>query len=178
MLSIKQKIKKIPGRFRFLFVVFFVYSIIFFFNQSLFSQGIEKTYLMMIKIVPLLLFVLLVMILMNMYIDSSKIKKHLGEDSGVRGWIYAIVLGILIAGPPYILYPMLKDLKKSGMKNSLLAVFLYNRNVKIAFVPVMIYYFGLAFTIIISVAIVVFSILNGLLIGFFVRDNVDTNSAV
>jgi len=171
-MTIKQKIKKIPGRFKFLFLILFSYIIIFFFSQSLVSEGIEKTYLMLFNIMPMLVVVLIVMTLMNLYIDSGKIKKHFGNKSGIKGWIYSIVVGILIAGPPYILYPMLRDLKNSGMKNSLLAVFLYNRNVKIAYIPVMIYYFGLEFTIIISVAIVVFSILNGMLIGFLVKDEI------
>jgi len=171
-MSIKKKIKKIPGKFKFLFTVFFVYSIVFDFNKSLAITGIEKTYIMLIKIIPLLLFVLIIMTVMNLYIDSGKIEKHLGKDSGIKGWVYATIIGLLISGPPYVLFPMLKDLKASGMKNSLLAVFLYNRNVKISFIPVMIYYFGLKFTIITSVAIICFSILNGMLIEFFVKDSV------
>ncbi|MBW2540150.1 MAG: hypothetical protein JRE27_11165 [Deltaproteobacteria bacterium] len=68
---------------------------------------------------------------------------------------------MLVSGPPYVLYPLLGELKKRGMTNSLLAVFLYNRNVKIPFIPAMIYYFGLKFTIILSVYIIIFSIMNG-----------------
>ncbi len=166
----KLQLKKIPGTVKFLIGVLFIYGLIFFINKSLIISGIEKTYWMLLKIVPLLIFVLVIMIIVNLYVDSGKIKKHLGKESGFRGWIYAIIIGILISGPPYILYPMLKEFKENGMKNSLLAVFLYNRNVKIAFIPVMIYYFGLKFTIIISLAIILFSILNGLLIGFFVKD--------
>ena len=50
------------------------------------------------------------------------------------------------------------------MRNSLLAVLLYNRNVKIPFIPAMIYYFGLKFTVFISLYIIIFSVLNGKLI--------------
>ncbi len=160
-----KKNKKISGKMKFLSAVGLLYVGLFLFDSSLAIIGIKKTALMLIKIAPLLVFVLLVMTAMNLYIDSGKIKKHLGEESGIRGWIYSIVVGVLISGPPYVLFPMLKDLKKHGMKSSLLAVFLYNRNVKISFLPVMVYYFGLKFTIIVSVLIVVFSVLNGLVVG-------------
>ena len=171
-MSFKQKIRKIPGRFKFLLLVSILYGVIFFFNKSVAIAGFNKTFAMLIKIVPLLVFVFVVMIAVSLYVDSGKIKKHLGAESGVKGWIYSIVIGILISGPPYVLFPMLKELKEHGMKNSLLAVFLYNRNVKISFLPVMVYYFGLKFTIVTSIVIVIFSILNGVLVEFFVRDKV------
>jgi uncharacterized membrane protein YraQ (UPF0718 family) len=97
--------------------------------------------------------------------------KYLGQEAGLKGWLLAIIGGILVSGPPYILFPLLKDLKKKGMSNALLAVFLYNRNVKIPFFPVMIYYFGLTYTVIISFYIIIFSIFNGLLINFFLKEN-------
>jgi hypothetical protein len=53
--------------------------------------------------------------------------------------------------PPYLLYPMLAEFQMHGAKNSLLAAFLYKRNVKIHFLPVMIYYFGLRYSLIVSV---------------------------
>ena len=58
---------------------------------------------------------------------------------------------MLIVGPPYILYPILGDLKKQGMKNSLIAAFINNRSVQPVFMPVMAHYFGLSFTIIVFV---------------------------
>jgi len=59
---------------------------------------------------------------------------------------------------------MLAEFRMHGAKNSLLAAFLYNRNVKIHFLPVMIYYFGLRYSLIVSVYIILFSVVKGLLI--------------
>ncbi|MFH1428104.1 MAG: permease [Patescibacteria group bacterium] len=125
---------------------------------------------MFIKIVPILLVVFIIMILVNIYFTKERIGKYLGEKSGIRGWVYAIISGILVSGPPYVLFPLLGEFKKQGMKNSLLAVFLYNRNVKIPFLPVMIYYFGLGFTLILSLYIIIFSILNGKIIKLLIKD--------
>jgi len=161
----KKENKKISKPFVFLLAVVCVYAVIYVFNKYLIIEAFLNTVILFIKLFPVLLLVFVISLATNYYIKREKIKKHLGSDSGLKGWFYAIIGGILVAGPPYILYPLLGDLKKSGMKDSLLAVFLYNRNVKIPFIPVMIYYFGLAFTVIISLYIILFSIFNGLILS-------------
>jgi hypothetical protein len=86
-----------------------------------------------------------------MLLSPSKINKHLGKNSGVKGWLYAIAGGIFISGPPYILYPMLGELKKHGARNGLLAT--------------------LRYAVILSIYIILFSILNGILLEFIVSEN-------
>jgi len=62
-------------------------------------------------------------------------------------------------------YPLLADLKEKGMKNSLIATFLYNRAIKIPLIPITIYYFGIKLTIILTIYMIIFSIINGILVG-------------
>jgi uncharacterized membrane protein YraQ (UPF0718 family) len=161
--------QKQNGGIKFFLVVLFIYFIIALFNTHLIVKAVIDFLNMFIKIIPIICIVFIVMVGIDLYFTNERTKKYFGEKSGVKGWIYAIVSGSLISAPPYVLYPLLGQLKKQGMKNSLLAVFLYNRNVKIPFVPVMIYYFGLKFTVIISLYILIFSIVNGMLIGALVE---------
>lgn len=155
---------------KFLLAVLLIYIIVGVLDFSIAQTAIVNFFFMFIKIVPILLVVFMIMILVNIYFTKKRIGKYLGAESGIKGWIYATISGILVSGPPYILFPLLGELKKQGMRNSLLAVFLYNRNVKIPFLPVMIYYFGFSFTIILSLYIVIFSILNGKIIGLLTKD--------
>lgn len=141
-----------------------VYAGAAFLDFGLVMTGLQETGKMFLRLIPVLVLVLGIMFVINKFLHTDKIRKHLGEESGWKGWIWAMITGILISGPPYVLFPLLEDMRKKGMKNSLIAVFLYNRNVKIPFFPVMVYYFGLAFTIIISVYIIIFSFLSGWLI--------------
>jgi uncharacterized membrane protein YraQ (UPF0718 family) len=149
---------------KFLVVVLGIYIVISFFDTGLAVKAAIDTGETLVKIVPVLILVFGVIYFINRYLNTSKLQKHVGGEFGIRGWLYAIIAGILVSGPPYVLYPLFGDLQKKGMRNALLAVILYNRNVKIPFVPVMIYYFGTAFTIIVSVYIILFSIANGLLV--------------
>jgi uncharacterized membrane protein YraQ (UPF0718 family) len=153
--------KKLSNGVKFLLAVAAIYSIVVLLDKNLALTGLADTGKMFLRLIPILVLVLGVMFVINRFIDTNKVKKHFGEDSGWRGWLWATVTGILISGPPYVLFPLLEDIKKKGMKNSLIAVFLYNRNVKIPFFPVMIYYFGLVFTVIISFYIITFSFLSG-----------------
>ena len=160
----KQK-SKIKTGTKFLFGVILIYLIILIFNFSFAKEAFLNFLLMSTKVIPLLGIVFVIMVFTNLYFTRERVDKYLGEKSGIKGWIYAIISGVIVSGPPYILYPLLGDLKKGGMKKSLLATFLFNRNVKISFIPVMIYYFGLNFTIVLSVYIILFSVLNGVIVG-------------
>lgn len=155
---------------KFLLIILLIYISIGVFNFSIIQMAITNFLFMFIKIIPILLVVFIIMILVNIYFTKERIGKYLGRKSGIKGWVYAIISGILVSGPPYIFFPLLGEFKKHGMKNSLLAVFLYNRNVKIPFLPVMIYYFGFGFTLILSLYIIIFSIFNGKIIELLVKN--------
>lgn len=157
---------------KFLLLVISLYFILGWFDFDLIKNGFLYTFNIFLKIIPILFLLVFINFLINKYFDSKLIVKYLGKESGLKGWILAIISGILVSGPPYILFPLLKDLKKKGMSNALLAVFLYNRNVKIPFLPVMIYYFGFTYTIIVSFYIIIFSIFNGLLINLFLKEEI------
>jgi uncharacterized membrane protein YraQ (UPF0718 family) len=166
-----KKPNQLKNGTKFLITVISIYLILGLLDFDLVKNGLYYTINIFLKISPILLLLIFINFLINRYFDSKMIIKYLGQEAGLKGWLLAIIGGILVSGPPYILFPLLKDLKKKGMSNALLAVFLYNRNVKIPFFPVMIYYFGLTYTVIISFYIIIFSIFNGLLINFFLKEN-------
>jgi uncharacterized membrane protein YraQ (UPF0718 family) len=61
-------------------------------------------------------------------------------------------------------YPLLSDLQKKGVKNSFIATFLYNRAIKPALLPLIIFYFGLAFTIVLTIVMIIASVFQGLIV--------------
>jgi len=61
-------------------------------------------------------------------------------------------------------YPLLGDLKEKGMKDSLIATFLYNRAVKIPLLPMMVDYFGWDFALALSIYMILFSVVNGVIV--------------
>ncbi|MBU0486163.1 MAG: permease [Proteobacteria bacterium] len=170
MTSSASFLSKLNGRIKFLIFMLGLYVIIALFNPALTINALNYFIVILAKIMPILGLVFIILFGTNLFLNPEKIRKHLGTDSGLRGWFYAIIDGIIISGPPYVLYPMLGELKNHGARNALIATILYNRNVKIHFVPAMIYYFGIRYTIVLSVYILLFSLLNGKLVELLVDE--------
>ena len=88
------------------------------------------------------------MALLGTFIDAKAISKHLGEQSGLKGWLLALLGGVLSHGPGYVWYPLLQNLREQGARDGLVVAFIYARAIKIPWLPLMITYFGWAFTLV------------------------------
>lgn len=157
-------LEKISGKWIFLITVIILYLVLLFINSALFGEVLVKLLYLLKQILPVVVLVFVLIFLSNLFLDAKRIAKFFGRGAGIKGWLIAIIAGILSTGPIYMWYPILSDLKKKGMRNSFIAVFLYNRAVKIPILPMMIYYFGLSFVIVITVYMILFSIINGILV--------------
>ena len=102
--------------------------------------------------------------LFNLFANPQQVSRYLGLHSGAKGWMFAIVGGIISMGSMYLWYPLLQDLKAKGMRTSLLASFLYSRAIKIPMLPFMMHYFGSLYTVLFVFNIVLFSVVSGLMI--------------
>ena len=120
-------------------------------------------------IIPIILVVFFLMALLDVSVDEKKISKHFGYESGLRGWLLAIVAGILSHGPAYVWYPLLQNLREHGAKDSLIFTFLYARSIKLPWLPLMISYFGWIFTGVFSLYIVIAAVLQGLIVELIER---------
>ena len=142
------------------------YAVLYFVNEALFQKSISKFLALTFQIAPFLLIVFAIMFINFWFIKPEIVKKYLGTQSGVKGYIFTILSGIISVGSAYMWYPLLNDLRKSGMSEKLIAIFIYNRSIKLHLLPVMILYFGLQYTTLLTVITILFS----LIIGFFVQE--------
>jgi hypothetical protein len=125
----------------------------------------------MSRVIPVLGLVFLLLFIANLLLDPKWIKRYLGTGAGLNGWIASIFTGILSVGPIYVWYAVLGELKAKGMRTALIATFLYSRAVKLPLLPLMIYYFGTTYTLVLSLYLVLFAGFNGLVVEkLVVRD--------
>ena len=146
-------------------MVVVMYAITFYLNSVAGKEALLAGWEIVKMIAPLLLTVFFLMALLNTFVDSKSISKHLGEQSGVRGWVIALVGGILSHGPAYVWYPMLNDLRKHGARDGLVVAFFYTRSIKLPWLPLMISYFGLAFTVLLTFFVIVGAWIQGLIVN-------------
>jgi len=147
----------------FLLVVVVIYLIAFCFNLDKTSDALLFSSNMLCKLVPILALVSVFMFLNNLLIKPSWVKNHVGDDSGWKGMLIAVVGGTLSMGPIYVWYGVLEDLQEKGMRTSLIASFLYARSVKPQLLPLMIYYFGWLYALVLVTYLIIFSVCNGML---------------
>lgn len=167
----KKIVQKIGANWLFLIAVVLVYLILGMWNLQLALAGLEVFLGLLKKILPVLGIVFLLIFVSNLFLNPKTVAKYLGTGARTRGWPIAVIAGILSAGPIYMWYPLLGELKKKGMRDALIATFLYNRAVKIPLLPVMVYYFGLKLVVILTILMILFSVLNGLLVERLTTQN-------
>jgi uncharacterized membrane protein YraQ (UPF0718 family) len=108
-------------------------------------------------------FVFVLMVLVNYFVNPLVISRYLSKSSGLKKWFIAVVGGIISTGPIYMWYPMLRELHNRGVGYEFVSVFLYNRALKPAILPLMIFYFGVKFVIVLSLVMIFISIVQGLI---------------
>jgi uncharacterized membrane protein YraQ (UPF0718 family) len=150
--------------FLFLVIVLIIYGVLFFLDSDKSMKSVYASWHIFLNIIPVLLVVVFLMGLSNYVLKPKKVSQYLGEKSGFKGWFISALFGILSHGPIYVWYPLLKELKEHGMRTGLVAVFLYNRAIKIPLLPVMIFYFGVLFVLILCLYMIVFSLFQGKII--------------
>jgi hypothetical protein len=157
--------KKLSNGMCFFLIMIGIYMGIGIFDGSTMATALTNSWEMLIKLMPVMGLVFTVNGLVSNFLSPAWIERHLGESSGWQGW--ALVLGVstLVPGSPFILYPLLHELTPKGLKKSLAAVFLYNRTVKITFLPAMTLYFGFRYTAVVSLFMLAAAILSGIIVG-------------
>ncbi|MBW2683367.1 MAG: permease [Deltaproteobacteria bacterium] len=140
------------------------YVILAFLNFSGAIAALQKSGMTLLKILPILAVVILMTATINFFLQPKQIVKHLGKESGAKGWLAMLFAGVISHGPMYAWYPLIDDLRRHGMRDGLIVVFFYARAIKIPLLPLMIDYFGLLFTLILSLYILLGAIIQGLIL--------------
>lgn len=156
----QQKPFAFRGRYLFL-IVLILYTALLLTNSPVAQSALQRSGTILLKILPIFAIVILFTALLNYFLKPKQLARHLGEDCGSKGWFWALAAGVISHGPMYAWYPLLEDLRSHGMKDELLIVFFASRAIKVPLLPVMIDYFGLFFTIVLSFYILFGALLQG-----------------
>lgn len=161
--------KRSLGGWMFFAVACAAYAATFSITPSLARQALAFFLPMLANLGPVLVLVFLLMFLFDLFLTGERIESWPGSGSGMRGWVLAAAAGVLSTGPIYPWYGILAELCRKGMRTALVAVFLYARAIKLPLVPAMAHYFGLQYTVALSLFIAGFSILSGLAVERLTR---------
>ena len=153
---------KIPFKgVKFLIIVLVLYIILLFLDTNHALAALQKAGSILLSLLPLFLLIITLTALINYFLKPKQIIKHFGKESGAKGVLYAVIGGIISHGPMYAWYGMLQDMRSHGLKDGLIATFMYARAVKLPLLPFMVDLFGLLFTVVMSLYILIAAVLQG-----------------
>ncbi len=158
-----DKKESVFGAYLFLLIVVMIYFVVFLFDSSRTLVALQFSSGMLKKLLPVLGLVSCFVFLNNLLVKPSWVKHHVGHESGWKGVSIAIIGGALSMGPIYVWYGVLQEFQQKGMRTSLIASFLYARSVKPQLLPLMIYYFGWLYALVLVFYLIIFSVFNGVL---------------
>ena len=121
----------------------------------------------MLKILPCA-FILIA--LFEQWVKRETVIRHLGDDSGVRGYLWALLLGSMIVGGLYIAFPLAYTLRKKGA--SLKVVFSFLGFAGVCRIPMTLFevsFMGLKFTLIRLAVAISLMLIAGISIGSFLE---------
>ena len=135
---------------RLLALVILLYALLALAGSPGVLPALQKALEILGTLVPILAVVVFISGGINYFLNPKSLAKHLGEESGLRGWMIALGAGVLSHGPMYAWYPVIAELRRHGMRDGLVAAFFYARAIKVPLLPMMVAYFGLDFTVLLT----------------------------
>ena len=154
----------VRGGVIFLVIVGGLYVLLLLLDTESALRALEFSARLFVRLLPTLLLVFMLLLLSYLLVKPGWVRANVGRGSGVRGWAVAVIGGILSVGPIYAWYALLRELRGKGMRSALIAVFLYNRGIKLPLLPLIIHYFGVTYTLVLAAYMTLFSLLIGVLV--------------
>jgi uncharacterized membrane protein YraQ (UPF0718 family) len=152
------------GGWVFLSLVLIAYAGLSLVKPSEATQSLSFFMQVMQQVIPVLGLVFVLLFIANLFLEHKWIKCYLGQQAGIKGWLVAVLGGVVSIGPVYAWYAILSEMQAKGMRTALIATFLYSRAVKLPLLPLMIHYFGFGYTLILCLYLMLFAVINGMLV--------------
>ena len=162
---------RIVRRMIFPIAVLILYAVVLFFRPDGALAALSRSGKIALRIVGPLTLAFLIMVVLNLWVKPAHVVRFLGRGSGLRSVLFSTMAGIISMGPIYVWYPLLKELREKGARSFHLANFLNNRTVKPFLLPVMVFYFGWAYTLILTCLTMISSLCVGYSVDALIRED-------
>lgn len=162
----QKKNKKINSSWIFLGVVFSLYLILSFIYPDQTTDAYIYSFELIQTIIPILVLVVVFMFLTNL-INEKKFEKLMKKSPKPLKYLAMVGFGTFSHGPIYAWYPLMKTFHDKGLSYGPIASFLYARGIKLPLIPALIGFFGVKYTIILTVYLFLFAYIQGVMVDLF-----------
>ena len=122
------------------------------------------------EIILMFPFIFILISLFEVWVKKETVERHLGQDAGIRGYIWAVILGGTTLGPLLVALPIAYALSQKGARLSV--VFTYIGAASVCRIPMTIFeasYLGIDFTLIRYAVSIPLIIISSILLGNYLE---------
>ncbi len=123
------------------------------------SIVISKTLKLLLKILPVYVAVCFLSSFLGQFISKESIKKFLGREAGIKGILTAILIGTLIAGPMWVMFPLFATLLEMGASVGVVSALLATFYIKTPWIPYAAMFLGWKFIGVFCVLILAYAVI-------------------
>lgn len=98
--------------------------VVFIFNKEIGTKAVNTTLYSLKEMALIIPPIFILLGLLDVWVPRETMVKFMGEDSGLKGMILAIIIGSAAAGPLYAAFPVAAIFMKKGVKFSNILLFL------------------------------------------------------
>lgn len=127
-------------------------------------EGLRYALGSFLAVLPTLVAVFSVIGLFNVFVDKKKVARLLGPEAGVRGLLTAGLIGSILVGPVYAVFPLIQTVREHGARWAVIGAVLTSWAVKIPMIPMEISMLGWRFSVARTVLVIAFALPVGFLL--------------
>lgn len=117
------RMKEYIKRYRFFLLLVFINGLLFIIEPELGQETTALSVHNLLEMLSVIPPIFLLLGLMDVWVPRETMMKYMGKDAGIKGGIFAFVLGSFSAGPLYASFPVAAVFLKKGV--SLTNIFLF-----------------------------------------------------
>ncbi len=144
-------------------VVVITYITLFLLYPGKTSIALKHGTLLLLKMLPIFLCVVFFSSFISIFLSPKMIQKYMGKQSGLKGIIIAALLGTLIVGPLWVLFPLFGTLLKKGARISVVGAIIGAFAIKTPWIPYAAGFLGWPFITITVILTLAYAVIEGIL---------------
>ncbi len=117
------KLKKFGKRYRFFLLLLLLNALLLMADPQLGQEAASRSVDNLLEMLSIIPPIFLLLGLMDVWVPKETIMKYMGKDAGIKGGIFAFILGSFSSGPLYAAFPVAMVFLKKGV--SLTNVFIF-----------------------------------------------------
>jgi len=155
--------KKLLKSHAFEFIVVIAYGVLFIFYPEKTFTALKVGLTLLLKMLPIFFCVVFFSCFIAIFLSPKTIQKYMGQQSGLKGVVIAAILGTLIVGPLWVLFPLFGTLLKKGARISVVGAMIGAFAIKMPWIPYAAGFLGWPFITVTVILTLVYAIFEGLL---------------